>query len=551
MASSDYKHKRIILFIFIAGLAYRTLAGLQGFDHIDVGFGCTFFQSIFDSPDAFTFNYLFYLTGLIGGCWYNFFPSAGLLGLRFFDNIFILSSIYFLYLILKEKIQFKYLAPAIALSILFPTIINTFNYDTLTFFLITAAALSFHKARQNGYWILYFVSGFAIGLSFMARLVNVTLVSLLIIPLIVFYYNKNKRELCISLPLMLVGMVVGVATVVCIMSVLGHLGPFLNAINDAFGLLGRTDNTHSSSNIIFVYLKSLLNILLNAGVIILIFYLYSHIKIQSAKLTIAIRVILSAALLALVATTPIYMITAAVCLTLTICFFIYFRKDGDAITLISFVTLAALVMPLGSDIGIAGVLHWSMGLLLMPAAYSLQQILDTYVTADKKDKALQFVKICFCFIAIAAFTRTSYKAYGEDSPRILGTKLVKEGTLNVFTDNKKAECYQNAIENIDRYNNKYLLVGNQAAEMYFATRKIPFIDKTSMDQYTETLLKRRLEERTSHFNSHPLIIFIKDLKPDDKIIELRPAIMDYIGKNNYKLAVDNRYIKLYVPEEYK
>jgi hypothetical protein len=61
------KEKKYITGAFLIGIVYRLLMGLQGIDSIDMGFCMTFYQNIFSHPEAMTFYFNYYLTGLIGG----------------------------------------------------------------------------------------------------------------------------------------------------------------------------------------------------------------------------------------------------------------------------------------------------------------------------------------------------------------------------------------------------------------------------------------------------------------------------------------------------
>src|SRR5882724_10410419 len=54
----------------------------QGLYFVDEGFHSTFYQQIFNEPQSVEYNFMFYLSGVIGGAWLRLFPEYGLLGLR-------------------------------------------------------------------------------------------------------------------------------------------------------------------------------------------------------------------------------------------------------------------------------------------------------------------------------------------------------------------------------------------------------------------------------------------------------------------------------------
>ena len=71
--------------VCVLGLIYRCLYSLQGVDNVDVGFCNTFYDVIFDYPESNAFNFIYYLTGLVGGTWEHYLGQYGLVGFRFFD----------------------------------------------------------------------------------------------------------------------------------------------------------------------------------------------------------------------------------------------------------------------------------------------------------------------------------------------------------------------------------------------------------------------------------------------------------------------------------
>lgn len=70
-----------ILF-FLLGVFYQILFIFQGLDLSDEGFYATFYQQIFNDPQSVAFNFMYWLTGILGGAWYYLFPHLGLLGFR-------------------------------------------------------------------------------------------------------------------------------------------------------------------------------------------------------------------------------------------------------------------------------------------------------------------------------------------------------------------------------------------------------------------------------------------------------------------------------------
>ena len=62
--------------------AYLTVGAVFGLDVCDSGFYMTFYARIFDAPGTVEYNFMYYLSGLVGGTLLHFFPGMGLLGMR-------------------------------------------------------------------------------------------------------------------------------------------------------------------------------------------------------------------------------------------------------------------------------------------------------------------------------------------------------------------------------------------------------------------------------------------------------------------------------------
>ncbi len=186
-------NKKSIYLAFLIPIIFRLIMGTQGVDSTDVGFCNTFYQAIFNTPDANEFNFIYYLTGLLGGIWENLFGGFGLIGFRVFETFTLSTAVYFLYLIYKKRMSKRNSVAAIFLSMLFPVIIVTFHYDTLSYLLIAISAFMYSKYLQNFSYKWLFFAGLMIGFSFFARIVNLSFCILALLPLLVTIHTKQQR----------------------------------------------------------------------------------------------------------------------------------------------------------------------------------------------------------------------------------------------------------------------------------------------------------------------------------------------------------------------
>src|ERR1700676_2614528 len=67
---------------FVSIFVFQLILIFQGVDLSDEGFLVTFYQQIFTHPDSVQYNFMFWLTGIIGGVYFKLFSFLGLWGLR-------------------------------------------------------------------------------------------------------------------------------------------------------------------------------------------------------------------------------------------------------------------------------------------------------------------------------------------------------------------------------------------------------------------------------------------------------------------------------------
>jgi hypothetical protein len=128
-------------------------------------------------------------------------------------------------------------------------------------------------------------------------------------------------------------------------------------------------------------------------------------------------------------------------------------------------TLAALLFPLGSDMGIAPAFHWTTGLLVLPAMTAIRLL-------PSEDKALRRgVAAGIAVLSVCAVAKFAAHCYGEDNLRSCDTALIQPHRLNVFTTPERAADYQRLLHEIELHRtspDQALLLGGQASELFYA-----------------------------------------------------------------------------------
>lgn len=532
--------KKYIALALLTGFLYRILISLQGFDHTDVGFSSTFYQNIFTHPEVMPYNYNYYLTGLFGGLWQLVFGGAGLLGFRILEAATLTAAIFFVYKTFERQLNSTTTAAiAILMSFLFPNIVITFHYNTLTFFFMALAAWCYSKAvyQQKTWWV--FVAGAVLGICFFARIVNGVLLMVAFIPLLIGVITGTLKTIYRQTVLMLAGMATGSVAVIALMAALGHLSYFITGLGDAFGFFNGMETSHSSTNLFLVYFKGYLNIALQILALFALCWLYIFSHRFAMKWGVCIRFLLIIVTFVLIVTSLPFLTAVALC-TLLCCALFYRAVKMEEKALLAFVLACTFLFPFGSDIGIAGIFHWIGGMLIVPAAVGL-----SYISHDLRRGSV----ICSIYIAIVMLFQTIYHPYGEQVPRWECTQTIAADCgLNTFVSPQKAADYERSIPTIKKYagKNPWLVMGNQASEYYYATGLLPFLGNTQMGTYTGNTMLKRLDQQYGVYGQLPVIVFLtQDLNMVDGADSVQAALTRWMKGHAYRKVYSDNYMEIY------
>lgn len=531
-----------IYLTLLAGFIYRLLISFQGIDHVDLGASNTFYQNIFTHPDVMPYSFNYYLTGLIGGVWYQWLGDTGVMGFRFLEALTLTAAIFFVFKAFERQLMNTHSAVlAIAMSFLFPSVAITFHYFTLTFFFLALAAWCYAKSLYDKPLLWTFLSGFILGLCFFVRTGNTALVWLILVP-IVYTLSTHQRPLAVRLGgTMLGGMVTGCVLLLAVMTALGHLSLFWEGLEEAFAYYNEGETSYSFFNMIIVYFKDYVNIILQILAIIGLGALYIQSSRLNAKAGTILRIFLIAASLVLIATSLPYL--SAISLYTLACAPIFYAITPKEDKLIAaFIVLGTYIFPFGNNIGIASLFHWSGALLIIPA------VVGVYHASHILRRG---VLICSIYIAVILIWKTLSKPYGETIPRWQCTEQVAGNVLNTFTSPAKADDYRHIIPCIRQYtaDNRLLLLGNQASEIFYATETLPYLGNTHLEEITGDLLTKQLNRQEQKYHQLPVVVFLNQeyFNLDEETEGVQEQLKQWMNTHHYKMMVDNEHLTLYQP----
>ncbi len=219
------------VFFFLVFL-YQLIFTFQGVDLSDEGFYATFYQQIFKHPEATTYNFMFYLSGVIGGAFDYVFHGLGVWGLRFAGVLVTTYTVIVTYNLLKRYLNPGYLKIGLLLVLLFiNNNLKEIHYNDLSalFNMLTIAYL-LAGLRENRPGKL-FLAGLFVSLCAFTRLPNILSLGL---GLGIFYYGfqkKNSLKVQIGQALSFgSGFIFMTGVILLFMKMVGHLPVFLNTI---------------------------------------------------------------------------------------------------------------------------------------------------------------------------------------------------------------------------------------------------------------------------------------------------------------------------------
>ncbi|MDR2511855.1 MAG: hypothetical protein LBC89_05300, partial [Bacteroidales bacterium] len=405
--------KKSLILTLLSVFLYELLLALHGFDLCDEGWVLSSYQQIFNAPSSEEYYLAYYLSAFIGGVWNIIFGFAGILGFRILTIFTFIGSIYFTYLTVKQ-----YVSPIIipiASSVLLLLLrfgIIVFDHTYLTAFL-TAMSLFFTlKGINSEKKRLIFIGAILCGITFFARIVNITLIAVCLLFLLEFIYTKNKKKLWGNIAVFMGGISFGIAFIVSIMLLFGHFDLFVKSLKNLFLTGSDAAANHNVFLMLKLYVKQYIAIIAYLfGLFAATFlanFTFRKIKIKSLRILPIIAYIAATVLFFKhFSATKYYAI-----LLLPILFSLYCDRKNKGIILLNAVSLIVMFcLPLGSDFGIENMGIWSIFLATFVAVIHICRFIGEEIKKKNNHAYLVlFVSLYLIFAAINLYS-VSRNAY--------------------------------------------------------------------------------------------------------------------------------------------
>jgi hypothetical protein len=586
------------LFFFLL-LLYQFFFTLQGIDFLDEGFSATFYQQFYHDPQSVQYNFLYWLSGLVGGTWYYLFPGSGLLGLRFLAIICTMSTIIMVYNLLKPYCNRTHIKIGLALVTLAvcwnPKI---FHYNFLSIVLYTGAVSLLFNVLKRNKWILFFPAGALVALDFFARIPSILNLGLVVV--IAFYGYLNKKSIWTIIKQSLIfgaGFLFMVAAVLLFMKMIGQLEVYQGALQIAFSM-GKSDAADSEYGFVKLLTQFFgsYNAALYFSFYILLLLLLAAIGPRFAKntfripdwiitigkiacLVLAALIILKGLEILIRLYVGITLITAILILTT--------HNSKDVKTLMLAGTYVSLTYALGSSAGIftAGVhIFWiampiSIDFILnltnfnnnLRIGYKNETEFKTDVFVSKPQmRNLKFYIIGLCVLG-AVYHQWKYPLHDEASRLNMRYPINNKYVRGIFTIKEKADATNELLEKTGAFikPGDYVISFHSFPMYHFMTNTRPFSGNPMPWYYQPAAFRDQLWKAVDRTHTLPFVVIQKikttpndhgdwpDPWPSDpifykpetdaKTLKHEAVMQEFLNKFGYTVAWENNLFKLMIP----
>jgi hypothetical protein len=584
------------LFLFL----FQILFIFQGLDFGDEGFHSTFYQQIFDDPQSVEYNFMFYLTGIIGGTWLRLFPEYGLLGLRLGGVMVTMLTIIVTYNLLKNYIRESYLKLGLLLLVLLNgSAVKDLSYNNISaLFFVTAILFLFEGIKEDkGFKIL--ASGFFVTLAAFSRLSNAVGISL--ISVIVysgfFVFRKSITNQIKQASFFIAGVILSVLAVFGLMKMLGHYDTFLNSLKLLKDIASSKENSHGLSKIVKTlvrdYSTAIFKRALPLGISVFICasvvnYFKGHEK-TTKRIQFFYSVVFIFLLLVLIffrGTLPvwIFFVLLFTALSLIASFSIILKRNDNELRILSLAgTIMAISLVAGSDYGIpaSGSTALWIGmpiatdfflrifLISFKGSFASRNNLDTkalprtihLIVSDKQLQGIWNWGIYACIILLLVHT-IAY-TYNDHPNRLKMTYSINNDFLKgVFTTQERSEAVDELLTESSKYikQDDYVIAYEDIPMFYALTKTRPYVHNSWLGLYDRAVLDAQLNKALSEKHVLPMVVYQKvETIPshywpapdqDNSSFDLdksgNESIKKFLAANNYKLVWENIAFRIYI-----
>ena len=256
---------RLTLPMVLAVTAMVSLPALFcGIELCDSGFYLTFYENIFSDPASVEYNFMYWLTGVVGGAFMRL-TGGGMLPMRLLGLLTLLATVTLLWQAYRAVVdRWMTAAAAVCVAIWYCRLPLTFSNDLLTLLMLTCGALLTARGVADARWGLILAGAVILGLNTWTRIPNVLEIGIGIVTL---FSSRRRMTLAATF---IAGWVAGLAAGYALMALLGQTAVFEDNIRTLLTLSGDAGSSHGLVSLIMAqvgYYRQLLVVMVKMGVL--------------------------------------------------------------------------------------------------------------------------------------------------------------------------------------------------------------------------------------------------------------------------------------------
>ena len=466
-------------------VGYQMLGVWWGLDLCDSGFYLTFYDNIFTAPETVQYNFMFYLSGVLGGALQWLFPSMGVVGFRLAGVVVNTLAAIVIWLALRRHVPPLALAfGALLVVMTYVKPVYTFCYDLLTALLYVAAIALLYRGLIDSRMRLIAAAGFVAGLNIFMRVPNV--LGLAMVAVIIIDHRDSGTTWGTTwrrVAAFAAGVAAGIGVVVATMVAAGHWRLFLAILTDLQEISADTSGTatHSSTELIMTQLRFYGNELWCAAkfAVPIVSYTLLSQRLQRAWLRWALLAVCLAVVAWMALRMPSIQPLWLLCVTGTVWAIVRGKREVRIAAWLGLGML--LVFPLGSDGG-----AYNNGSIIAWAAAPVAAILWT------RQRLLPFT---IALLACSAVTAVTGGAYFDGGNLLSKTAVITmPRAADIHTTPERAQAIDSVMSGIASHVHEgdTLLVYGCAPMLNYLSHTRPAMGCSWPELLSADALERRL-----------------------------------------------------------
>jgi len=562
---SKFKQSTLLVGTLFGIVCFQISLAFQGFDLCDEGFTLTFFQQIFNDPQSVEYNFLFWLSGVVGGIWQKIFPNAGILSFRILGILMHLLGLVLVILIFRKRLPDWILALSCIVLTLIPSYgVILFAHNHLVVVLSLAAFYFLIRGIEQNRWWMLFLSGFLLALNTFSRLPSLTLlVWILLIPLFSADWKKSLKQI----GLVCAGLIDGFIVVFLTMLIFGHIEIFTDSVRMMFSIAGLAENSHSFEQLLGTFFWNYKTIAKLSIVLIgfagLWFSVLRFFKNRHWINYLICAISVVAFVFIMRGTHIIYWLYALCFLSLGLWF--WKTNDQNLRRLILGSVMIMIFLPVGSDFYIGNMGAHSIWLAI-PLTLGFGFSSSKFSPVFDQSRQWFFIAFLSAFCVLQLY-RISNQAYFDKGSRFEKRYAIHHSTAkHIFTTKHRADIMNQFIPVLNRYisPDDYVLAFEHIPMIHAMTRSKPFAYTPWLLTYCGAMFEQQLlraeKERAlpivvaQHFESFPdwsapQNNYYAENKPNTfKHDSKRTSVFnEFLKRHDYEKVWTNGYFSIWKP----